>query len=126
MSRRERLLRAWFDRYREQFPELHWWEFAAAGSTSGIFALFNAAANPNLTREDAAALLGAYFPWVCGLHILLDYLIDQAEDRAGGDLNFVSCYPDEETCRLRLLFFLRRALKSVAALPAGGFSLHGG
>ncbi|MGD0205948.1 MAG: DUF2600 family protein, partial [Dehalococcoidia bacterium] len=59
-----------------------------------------------------------YFPWISGLHILLDYFIDQAEDEAGGDLNFVSYYPDAGRCRERLLLFLKQALDRAAALPA--------
>lgn len=120
--RREGLLRRWFQAYEARFPGLAWWEFAAAaGSTLGIFALFNLAADPGLARQDVQAVTRAYFPWVCGLHILLDYLIDQAEDRVGGDLNFVSCYPDAETCRRRLLFFLQMALRSVSSLPRAVF-----
>jgi len=121
-GRREALLQRWFETYRDRYPGLAWWEFAAAaGSTLGIFALFNLAADPGLAREDVLAVTRAYFPWVCGLHILLDYLIDQAEDLAGGDLNFVSYYPDAATCRRRLLFFLQQALAAVSSLPRALF-----
>lgn len=121
-DRREALLEKWFGSHRHRFPDLAWWEFAAAtGSTLGIFALYNLAVNPGTTQADVLAVIRAYFPWVCGLHILLDYLIDQAEDRAGGDLNFVSCYPDGDTCHRRLLFFLERALAAVSTLPRAFF-----
>ncbi|MDH7479059.1 MAG: DUF2600 family protein, partial [Syntrophomonadaceae bacterium] len=57
-----------------------WWEFsAAAGSTLGIFALMAAATFPDLTEEECDRIVAAYFPWICGLHILLDYLIDREE-----------------------------------------------
>jgi len=47
----------------------------------------------------------AYFPGVSAIHILLDYFIDQAEDRAHGELNFVACYASsgEAVTRLRRL-----------------------
>ena len=37
--------------------------------------------------------MDAYFPGVSAIHILLDYFIDQAEDREHGELNFMACYP---------------------------------
>lgn len=119
---REERLRDWFASYRARFPELAWWEFAAAaGSTLGVFALFAAACQRGLDRDRVSALKEAYFPWVCGLHILLDYLIDQAEDRDGGDLNFVSFYEDPTATRQRLKFFYRRARERVRALPDSPF-----
>ncbi|HHW40129.1 MAG TPA: tetraprenyl-beta-curcumene synthase family protein [Syntrophomonadaceae bacterium] len=115
---RETLLKNWFAAHSGGFPELDWWEFAAAtGSTLGIFALCAAAGRPGLTAAEARAVTAGYFPWICGLHILLDYLIDQEEDRKGGDLNFVSYYPGPAACRERLAFFLKRALEAAAALP---------
>lgn len=83
------------------------WEFAAAtGSTLGMFMLAAAAYQPGLTRQDVTELSNAYFPWISGLHILLDYFIDQNEDKAGGDLNFIFYYktPEETSTRLRLFY----------------------
>ncbi|HEY8395075.1 MAG TPA: tetraprenyl-beta-curcumene synthase family protein [Thermaerobacter sp.] len=118
-------LEQWFVRRGGRFHgELYWWEFAAAcGSTLGVFALFlEAAWQPRPAAADLNALLDAYFPWVCGLHILLDYFIDQAEDRAGGDLNLVSYYPSRDLLRDRLALFVREARRRVQALPRR--SLH--
>jgi tetraprenyl-beta-curcumene synthase len=115
---REDLLQDWFAAHAASHHDLDWWEFAAAtGSTLGIFALCAAAADPGLTPEVVGQLAAGYFPWISGLHILLDYFIDQAEDEAGGDLNFVSYYADAGQCRERLLLFLKRALDCAAALP---------
>lgn len=76
---------------------LCWWELAAAtGSTLAMFALMARAADPNLTDEEAQRIYDAYFPWICGLHILLDYYIDEEEDRQTNDLNFVAFYPQPE------------------------------
>lgn len=115
---REGLLRDWFGIYAAEYSYLRWWEFAAAaGSTLGIFALCAAAGSGDLQPEDARRIVNSYFPWICGLHILLDYFIDQDEDSQGGDLNFVLYYPDGSTCRERLLFFLSSALGRAAELP---------
>lgn len=119
---REKYLEEWFAEYASFYPGLDWWEFAAStGSTLGIFALAAAAGQPDLTPEVAHEITAAYFPWIHGLHILLDYFIDQEEDRLGGDLNFVSYYSDKEMCRQRLLLFLEHALKQASTLPDPGF-----
>lgn len=110
--------------------DLAWWEFAAAsGSTLGIFALLNLAAHgdpspspgPGPSLEAVERLSRAYFPWVCGLHILLDYLIDQEEDAREGDLNFTSFYRDARERRERLEYFADRALEAVSRLPSPAF-----
>ncbi|MGE5398220.1 MAG: tetraprenyl-beta-curcumene synthase family protein [Chitinophagales bacterium] len=96
---------------------LKWFELAAAtGSTLGMFALVALAAGGKTSRKDIIDTSEAYFPWVCGLHILLDYLIDQEEDRVGQDLNFVSFYPSEEIRWNSLRLFVVEAMDQVAEL----------
>lgn len=119
--REERLL-AWWERNRDDLPHMGWNEFAAAtGSTLGMFALFTAAADPALTPERARAVRDCYFPYVCGLHILLDYLIDQDEDRAGGDLNFCNYYRDPQEAAERIGFIVEKAREDIRQLPDPGF-----
>lgn len=111
------LLKEWFRRHEAGYPELYWWEFAAAsGSTLGIFALAAASSERRLGRQDVCRILDAYFPWICGLHILLDYFIDQTEDRQAGDLNLVSFYGSEEEREARMGLFVEKALKAAASL----------
>ncbi|HBI27484.1 MAG TPA: DUF2600 domain-containing protein [Peptococcaceae bacterium] len=115
---REGYLQEFFAEHRAETPGLDWWEFAAAtGSTLGIFSLIAAAARPNLDAETAKRITKGYFPWICGLHILLDYFIDQEEDRQEGDLNFVSYYDNKEHCRERLILFLEQSLERAAQMP---------
>jgi tetraprenyl-beta-curcumene synthase len=124
LRRDERLppLRAWFAEREEALPAMAWQEFAAAcGSTLGIFCLV-----AHGCREDCTALLArqtraAFFPWVQGLHILLDYLVDQEEDRRFGELNFCSYYCDQREMAARLASFYAQANVSVAALPDAPF-----
>jgi tetraprenyl-beta-curcumene synthase len=111
-------LQVWFQQHQQNLPEMSWYEFAAcAGSTLGIFCivayLFNKNTSAGLIRE----IKNTYFPWVQGLHILLDYLIDQEEDRTGQDLNFCAYYPDSDMMASRLSFFYRQAQQSVEHLP---------
>jgi tetraprenyl-beta-curcumene synthase len=122
---RVRRLSAWHRAHLESAPETYWWEFAAAsGSTLGVFALFAAASQRHLRHRDVEALLDAYFPYVAGLHILLDYLIDQKEDDRWDDLNLVSYYQDHEQRRQRMHDMLKAGLEWTRALPDAGFH-HG-
>ncbi|NLN18376.1 MAG: tetraprenyl-beta-curcumene synthase family protein [Firmicutes bacterium] len=111
--RRVSVLTEWFDGQWQGASTLYWQEFAAAcGSTLGLFALCEAAAGRHPPQQ--ASLTEIYFPWICGWHILLDYLIDLAEDRLGGDLNFVSFYETLEVAEARLAWFYRNAASYVA------------
>ena len=116
-------LKRWFrEKAAPSNPPLHFWEYAAAsGSTLAVFALCALAASAETSIEDAKKLVEVYFPWVCGLHILLDYWIDQEEDRREGDYNFVSCYPSPKAAVDRLHLFLQRSLQGAAGLPRSSF-----
>src|SRR5665213_4429455 len=103
---RERACDAWYARNRERFPGLAWWEFAAAcGSSLPVFALIALATREQLDAAEIDATVTAYFPGVSAVHILLDYFIDQAEDREHGELNFIACYSSsaEAVTQLRRL-----------------------
>lgn len=114
---RECRVTGWFENYLGYFPEINGWEFAAAaGSTLGIFMLVAAATNPGLDGAEAWDIFHSYFPWICGLHILLDYYIDLDEDENSGDLNFVSYYPDLANCLERLKTFYRNSQEEAAKL----------
>ena len=117
-------LQAWFAGHEKDLPQMAWYEFAAcAGSTLGIFCVVSQLFNPASTGELVTRIKNAYFPWVQGLHILLDYLIDQEEDRTGSDLNFCSYYEDSEHLSCRLSHFYSQAQASVASLPDAKFHL---
>ncbi|MBW4444851.1 MAG: tetraprenyl-beta-curcumene synthase family protein [Plectolyngbya sp. WJT66-NPBG17] len=115
-------LKLWFALHQNHLPEMQWYEFSAcAGSTLGIFCLVAYAFQPDLSETFTHQVKESYFPWVQGLHILLDYLIDQEEDRLHGDLNFCFYYtsPDEMTERFK--HFIHHAKSSVAQLPHAQF-----
>jgi tetraprenyl-beta-curcumene synthase len=120
-ERQGRLL-AWYDQHRDTLPPMAWYEFAAcAGSTLGIFCIISYLFQPAVSRPLVEQIKKAYFPWVQGLHILLDYLIDQEEDRQGLDLNFCSYYETEDHMSGRIAFFYSRAQAGVAGLPDARF-----
>ena len=85
---------------------LNWWEVGAAcGSSLAIFAHITAAIDPGLTPDDVDAIEALYWPWAEALHILLDSLIDRAEDRETNQPNLLKHYASqaEMTERLGLL-----------------------
>ncbi len=115
-------LKAWFEAYKKDLPEMSWYEFSACtGSTLGIFCLVSYALRDDFSNELAVQVKDSYFPWVQGLHILLDYFIDQEEDRLGGDLNFCFYYDNDDELLERLAHFMQQADKSVARLPHAKF-----
>ena len=115
---REAACDAWYGREHARFPGLAWWEFAAAcGSSMPVFALLALAARPAVSARDVDDIADAYFPGLSAVHILLDYFIDQAEDRAHGELNFVACYASESEAVVRLRELVSATLARIEALP---------
>lgn len=117
---RTQTLVRWSHSYVTQLPDIYWWEFAAAtGSTLGMFSLF-LAASFDIDKSHVKRLRDAYFPWICGLHILLDYLIDLDEDKLEGDFNFVACYADERIARQRIRRFAMESQDRARNVEVGG------
>ncbi|QXM07039.1 tetraprenyl-beta-curcumene synthase family protein [Crassaminicella indica] len=109
--KREKSLNDWASHYLHLYDNLSIWEFsAAAGSTLGIFLLCTISKEKNLDKKHIENIINAYFPYICGLHILLDYFIDEREDLATGDLNFISYYKNNKEKEKRLIYFLKQAL----------------
>lgn len=108
----------WYNTNKDRALGLRWNEFAAAtGSTLGIFCLAAYGFSGKMTPALAESIVESYFPYVQGLHILLDYYIDQDEDRAEGDLNFCNHYDDEVLMLERFQYFLILAEEKIAQLP---------
>ncbi len=115
-------LEKWFQNNQHHLPEMEWYEFSAcSGSTLGIFCLVSYALRDDFQVRDAENIRKGYFPYIQGLHILLDYFIDQEEDIAGGDLNFCSYYQSEETLFQRLKHFVVEADRHTEYLPHKNF-----
>lgn len=111
-------LQEWFLSYADDLPEMSWYEFSAcSGSTLGIFCIVSYAADHQSMTELVEPLKNGYFPWVQGLHILMDYFIDQEEDREGGDLNFCFYYESHDDMLNRFHHFIDQADKSIEGLP---------
>ncbi|RFU66282.1 tetraprenyl-beta-curcumene synthase family protein [Peribacillus glennii] len=111
-------LQTWFDRYKSQLPAMSWYEFSAcSGSTLGIFCLVSYSLRQDFEAQYADVIREGYFPYIQGLHILLDYFIDQEEDRHGGDLNFCSYYKDDKELFDRFTHFVKKSNQYSDRLP---------
>jgi tetraprenyl-beta-curcumene synthase len=99
--------------------ELKWWETAAgAASSLVVLALIAAAAEPSVCDRDGAAIERAYFPWIGALHLLLDSLIDRADDVRAGRHSLVEHYASPRELADRLRAITVQALRAVQALPS--------
>ncbi|WP_221566475.1 tetraprenyl-beta-curcumene synthase family protein [Alkalihalobacillus sp. TS-13] len=115
-------LQRWFSENEKGLPAMSWYEFSAcAGSTLGIFCLVSYASNGKGEPELVEKVKEGYFPWIQGLHIMMDYLIDQQEDKDGGDLNFCFYYENQDMMIDRLLHFFKMADRSAQDLPHSKF-----
>jgi tetraprenyl-beta-curcumene synthase len=111
-------LENWFGTYKKSLPKMEWYEFSAcSGSTLGIFCLVAYAFQDFMDTNHVNKIRNSYFPYIQGLHILLDYFIDQEEDLEGGDLNFCTYYADEESMLERLYHFLCEADHHIKGIP---------
>jgi tetraprenyl-beta-curcumene synthase len=111
-------LKQWFLHCKNKVPDMEWYEFSAcSGSTLGIFCLLSYAMRDDFCELHATNIRNGYFPYIQGLHILLDYFIDQEEDRIGGDLNFCTYYENKRTLFNRMTHFLTEADRHTDKLP---------
>lgn len=97
---------------------LQWWETAAAaGSSLGVYVQIALAAHAAPSAEEVSALEHAYFPWIGGLHSLLDNLIDKREDEAAGHRSLVEYYGSQRAAQ-RLAALAERAIELARSLPS--------
>ncbi|MEH6942719.1 tetraprenyl-beta-curcumene synthase family protein [Bacillus sp. JJ722] len=115
-------LQNWFSLHKNNLPSMSWYEFSAcSGSTLGIFCLISYALRDDFKNDHAEQIRNGYFPYIQGLHIMLDYFIDQQEDRDGGDLNFCFYYQNNQELFARMSHFVQKADQYLDLLPHKGF-----
>lgn len=99
-------------------PGLDWWQTAGAGGSSlAVYALFAAAADPDVCKQDVEAIEAAYFPSICALHSLLDSLVDVAEDQQAGQRNLLSYHASAGQAAIAMGILAQRASDAVGNLP---------
>lgn len=111
-----RALAAWADSQTPAGAELRWWETSAAcGSSTLVFALLTAAADPRLTADAVRAIEGVYWPWVGALHVLLDSLVDRDDDVCAQRHSLVSHYRGTDELAMRMGAIATEAAHRAAA-----------
>jgi tetraprenyl-beta-curcumene synthase len=117
-------LKNWFHSHKHKLPDMEWYEFSAcSGSTLGIFCLVSYGFCEDFQNDWAEKVRNSYFPYIQGLHILLDYFIDQEEDIKGGDLNFCFYYPSKERLLERFHHFIKEAKNHAKGIPHEKFHM---
>ncbi len=124
----ERLAR-WAEAQTPPASGLEWWETAAgAASSLLVFALIAHAAGPNAAGPNAAGtnaveaqavtkIERAYFPWIGALHVLLDSLVDRADDARAGRHSLVEHYGSPAELAGRLRAVTTGAVRASETLP---------
>lgn len=111
-------LQCWNEQENVFKNDLSWYEFAAAsGSTLGIFCIVSYAIGGSMSQNKAYAIYDSYFPYVQGLHIMMDYYIDREEDEREAELNFCTFYNNVAHMKRRFIHFMERASENIASLP---------
>ncbi len=118
LGERSDALEAWARELTPACSELAWWETAAAGGSSvGVHVLIAHAGEPALDASDVAAIEHAYFPWIGGLHSLLDSVVDEREDAETGQLSLIRSYETRARAAQRIGWIARRAVVAARGLP---------
>jgi tetraprenyl-beta-curcumene synthase len=102
--------------------DLRWWETAGGGgSPLCVYALIAAAAEPwpAVPAGEVEAIEDAYFPWIGGLHSLLDHLVDRSCDAALGQRSLIDYYASPQEAAVRMQALAQRAVRAAQALPQG-------
>jgi len=104
-------LLTWAGYYINQYPSISPWEFSASASSMlCMLALFSSGFDPGLSVETVKEIESTYFPWICGLSILLhDYLNYHKNilvDNQRENVNFAHYYETLKHFEERIGFFL--------------------
>ncbi|SIS44094.1 tetraprenyl-beta-curcumene synthase family protein [Salimicrobium flavidum] len=115
-------MRTWYEKNRERVPEMEWYEFSACtASTMGVYTLVAYCAGDRVNNELVRRVKDCYFPTMQGMHILLDYYIDQAEDEEDGEMNFCTYYESNDELKKRIGEFMEWTDRKIERLPDAKF-----
>jgi tetraprenyl-beta-curcumene synthase len=119
-ARRERALVAWAEREFGARDDAAWFELTASASSSlWTLALLALAGDGVPQADELERAASVYVPWICGASTLLDAFVDQAEDAAAGNHNYLAHYRSEEVAGARLAEIVRRSAGGARELPRG-------
>ena len=110
-------LQAWVAREYLHTPGVAWFEFAAAaGANIAIYALFALAAESRCSDARIINTYRAYFPWAGALATMLDAFVDQFDDHAHGEHNYLTYYQSPRHATEQIARLVRRCLTETHSL----------
>jgi tetraprenyl-beta-curcumene synthase len=116
-DRRDQMLQQWATAEFQNGHEAQWFELTAAASTNlTIFALLTLAAQPHCDDGLISQTSRSYFPWISVLTAMLDSYVDQNDDAATGNHNYLSHYDTPTVATERLCSLIARCLQEAGSL----------
>lgn len=113
---RKEMITSWSEKH-NKYPEVLSFEyFAASDSILGVAALFTASLSQEINSDEIDKIYTAYFPWICGLHKLLDNYVNSNEVTPFDNFNSTDYYQNIKDCEERISFFAIEALKKCETL----------
>ena len=110
-------LQAWVVREYSQTTDVEWFEFAAAaGANIAIYALFALGAEPLCSDVLLCNTYHAYFPWAGALATMLDAFVDQFDDAAQGEHNYLTYYGSSSQATEQIARLVRCCLTETRSL----------
>jgi tetraprenyl-beta-curcumene synthase len=117
---RGRLLSRFADDELGDMADTAWFErTAAASSTLGLYALLALAGEDRVDPVCADEIDAAYHPWINLACTLMDCFVDQPDDAATGNHNYLSRYADAASGTDRLAAIVARSMYDAKALHRG-------
>lgn len=119
---RREMIHTWSKKYNTGSTDIFSFEyFAAADSILGIAALFACSLGDEITSDEINKIFTAYFPWICGLHKLLENYLNAQEDVVNDNYNPINYYKNLKICEERISFFAQKSLELCETLKHPDF-----
>jgi tetraprenyl-beta-curcumene synthase len=117
---RDAALRGWAASEFAGEQRLSWYELSGAASASmTVHAFLALAAEPSCSDADIRSTCAAYFPWLSAATTMLDSYVDQVEDEANGDHQYIGHYPSEAYAGERVRELVARSALEARRLSRG-------
>ncbi len=119
---RKEMIHTWSKKYNIEGADLLSFEyFAATDSIIGIVALFTCSLSDEITSDEINKVCNTYFPWICGLHKLLENYLNVQEDIINTNYNLINYYKNLKICEERISFFAQKSLELCKTLKYPDF-----
>ncbi len=106
----------WSSAHMQNYSDISNWEFCmSVDSTLSIHILLALATIPDLTEDEADAVIASYFPWICGIQQILEGYLNYNDDLFSKSINYLFYYPNLKDYQDRIIYFINKALSFKSA-----------